>query len=119
MTHFKVEIQLPLNFNPEKGKKIGEKIPPELFHITYEELLGMVGGINTSNVPIVGSWISPKTKKRYNDSSIIFSVVVESEDKMTITNVPKIKELQAYKEKLKERFNQEERFMIATRCIWI
>ena len=79
----------------------------------------MAGGIHTTNVPIVGSWISPKTKKGYNDRSIIFSVIVESEDKMTITNVPMIKELEKYKKKLKKRFKQEEIFMIATRCIWI
>ncbi len=119
MTHFKVDIQLPLNFNPEKGEKEGKIIPPEIFHDTYEELLEMVGGINTTNRPINGSWISPKSGKRYNDRSIVFSVLVESEDKMTITNVPKIKKLQEYKEVLKERFKQEEIFMVATRCVWI
>jgi hypothetical protein len=119
MTHFKVDIQLPLNFNPEKMEKIGRQIPPEVFHDTYEELLKMAGGINTTNTPIIGSWISPKTKKRYNDRSIIFSIIIESEDKMTITNVPKIKRLQKYKNKLKKRFKQEEIFMIATRCTWI
>ncbi len=119
MTHFKVDIQLPLNFNPEKGEKIGKEIPPEAFHDTYEELFEMIGGISTTNIPIVGSWRSPKTKKRYNDKSIVFSVIVESKDKMTITNVPKIKKLKKYKKELKKRFEQEEIFMVATRCIWI
>jgi hypothetical protein len=115
MTHFKVDIQLPLTYNPEKGEKIGEKIPEGYYHETYEELLEMVGGISTSMTAIKGSWIS-QNKKRYDDRTIVFSVVVESEDKMNATNVPKIKELQKYKETLKLRFKQEEIFMIATRC---
>jgi len=119
MTHFKIDIQLPLTYNPEKGKKVGEKVPEEYFLETYEELLKMIQGISTSNIPIMGSWIHPKTRKRYNDKSLVFSVVVESGDIMTITNVPKIKELKQYKETLKLRFKQEEIFMIATRCTWI
>ena len=97
MTHFKVDIQLPLTYNPEKDKKIGENIPVEYYHETYEELLDMIGGISTSKTAIEGSWISPK-KKRYDDRTIVFSVIVESEDKVTITNVSKIKEIQQYKE---------------------
>jgi len=115
MTHFKVDIQLPLTYNPEKGKKIGEKIPEEYYLETHEELLKMCGGISTNQTPIKGSWISPN-KKRYDDRTIVFSVVVESEDKMNAINVPKIKELQKYKETLKLRFKQEEIFMVATRC---
>lgn len=119
MTHFKVEIQLPLNFNPKKNEKIGKKIPAEEFHKTYEELLKIAGGINTANEPVMGSWISPKTKKRYNEKSIIFSLIVESEEKAEMSDVPKIKKLKKYKEKLKKRFKQEEIFMIITRCVWI
>ena len=116
MTHFKVDIQLPLKFNPEDG---GGKVPEEQFFETYENLLNMAGGISTNNTPILGSWINPKDKKRYNDKSIVFSVVVDSEDRKTVTNVTKIKELIEYKEKLKEKFNQHEIFMIATRCTWL
>jgi|SRR3989338_4235571 len=119
MTHFKIDIQLPLAYNPKKGQRVGDKIPEQYFFDTYEELLEKVGGISTSNVPVMGSWINPKTKKRYNDKSIVFSVVIESGDIMTIINVPKIKELKDYKETLKVRFKQHEIFMIATRCTWI
>ncbi len=52
MTHFKVDIQLPLNFNSEEG---GEKIPEEFFFETYEDLLKLAGGINTTNTPVIGS----------------------------------------------------------------
>ncbi len=115
MTHFKVDIQIPLTYNPEKGKRIGSKIPEVYFLETYEELLKMIGGISTSSIPITGSWINPN-KKRYDDRTIVFSVVVESEDKMTLTNISKIQELKNYKETLKLRFKQEEIFMVATRC---
>ena len=113
-----IDIQLPLTYNLEKGKKIREKIPEDYFFKTYEELLGIAGGISNSNVSINGSWVN-SSKKRYDDRTIVFSVIVESEDRKTITNIPKIKELIKYKEVLKLRFKQEEIFMIATRCIKI
>lgn len=116
MTHFKIDIQLPLNYNLEDG---GGKIPEEFFFETYEELLKLAGGINTANTPILGSWINPSDKRRYNDKSIVFTVLVESEDRMTIKNVTKIKELIDYKEVLKKRFKQHEIFMVATRCVWL
>lgn len=116
MTHFKVDIQLPLKFNPEDG---GGKIPEEFYFETYEELLKLAGGINTTNTPIIGSWINPKNKKRYNDSSVVYTLLVESEDKMTIHNASKIKELKEYKAILKKRFKQHEIFMVATRCVWL
>lgn len=118
MTHFKVEMQLPLRFNPDKNGH-RKKIPIDLFRQTYEDILEMVGGINISKAPIVGSWISPKTQRRYDDSTFVFTVLVKSEDKMTISNVPKIKKLVRYKETLKKRFEQEEIYMIATRCTWL
>jgi hypothetical protein len=69
MTHFKVDIQLPLKFNPEEG---GENIPQEYFFETYEELLKLASGISTNNNPIIGSWVNPKDKKRYDDKTIVF-----------------------------------------------
>jgi len=45
--------------------------------------------------------------------------LVESEDKMTITNVSKIKELIEYKKELMGKFKQHQIFMVATRCSWI
>lgn len=116
MTHFRVDIQLPLKSNPEDG---GGKIPEEYFFKTYEELLTLAGGISTSDTPIQGSWICPETKTRYDDKTVVFTVIVESEDRMTAINATKIKELKEYKEKLKERFKQHEILMVATRCIWL
>ena len=116
MTHFKIDIQLPLKFNEEDGCC---DISPELFHETYEELLNLAGGINTSNTHIMGSWINPSSKIRYNDKMIVFTILVESEDRVNVKNVEKIKELITYKEKLKVRFKQHELFMVATRCVWL
>lgn len=119
MTHFKVDIQLPTRYNSKEGEEVGPEIPPQFLWETYNELLTLAGGINTANQPIMGSWICPTTKKTYHDNNMVFSVLVVSEDKMTVMNVPKIQQLQKYKEKLKERFKQEEIFMVATRCSWL
>ena len=116
MTHFKVDIQLPLKFNPENG---GGLIPKEYFFETYEDLLKLAKGISTNKNPIIGSWINPETEKRYNDKTVVFTVIVDSEDKKTVTNVTKIKELIKYKEILKGKFKQHEIFMVATRCTWL
>ncbi|MFA5176204.1 MAG: hypothetical protein WC413_03015 [Candidatus Nanoarchaeia archaeon] len=116
MTHFKVDIQLPLNFNPEEG---GGKISEELFLQTHDELLKIAGGIHTSNSPIFGSWINPEDKRVYNDKTVVYTVLVDSEDKMTIHNSTKIKTLKEYKKELKIRFKQHEIFMVATRCCWL
>ncbi len=70
-------------------------------------------------MPIIGSWINPKDKKRYNDKTLVYTVLVESEDKMTIEKITKIKELKTYKEVLKERFKQHGILMAATRCVWL
>lgn len=119
MTHFKVDIQLPVRFNPKADKKIGEKVPSQFLWESYKELLALAGGINTTTQPVMGSWICPKTKKTYHDESIVFSVLVESENKKNITDATKIKELQGYKNSLKNKFKQEEMLMVATRCSWL
>ena len=117
MTHFRVDIQLPLCFNKEDG---GGKIPEEFFLDTHVELLKMIGGIHTSKEPVIGSWLNPEeNNKRYDDKCVVYTTLVESQDKMTITNVPKIKELIEYKETLKSRFKQHRIFMVATRCVWL
>lgn len=111
-----MDIQLPLCYNPEDGEGL---ISEEDFLKTYEELLKIAGGINTFNSQIMGSWINPADKRRYNDKTVVYTVLVDSEDRMTIHNATKIKELKKYKEILKERFKQHEIFMVATRCVWL
>jgi len=117
MTHFRVDIQLPLCFNSEDG---GGKIPEELFLDTHIDLLNMVGGIHTSKQPVLGSWLNTDEKnKRYDDRCIVYSVLVESEDKVTVNNITKIKELIDYKKVMMKRFKQHKIFMVATRCTWL
>lgn len=118
MTHFKVDIILPLFYNKNHERK-RESIPPEPFLTTYQELVKMCGGISFPDHKILGSWISPITNKAYDDENRIFSVVVESHDKVNARNAPKIKKLIKYKQTLNKRFQQEEISMIATRCCWL
>lgn len=96
MTHYHVVIQLPLHYNPVKGEEKRQKISAEDFRKTYIELLEMVGGVNTSNTPISGAWKNPKTKQNFFDENIAFNVLVETEDKKTLTNIPKMKKLVDY-----------------------
>tara|TARA_Y100000034_G_scaffold29691_2_gene36039 strand:- start:673 stop:1032 length:360 start_codon:yes stop_codon:yes gene_type:complete len=119
MTHYKVEIQIPLFYNLEDGKKDREKIPSKLFYETYLEIFNMVGGIHTSPTPVFGAWRCPKTRKAFFDKSTVFTVLVETNDIKTINNIPKMKELIEYKKILKKRFKQHEIFMVATRCQWL
>lgn len=119
MTHFKVEIQLPLFYNQQPNEIERKKIERPKFVLTYDELYKMFDGVNTSNAPIMGAYKSKKTGKRIDDSNIVFTVLIDSEDRMTIHKIQGIKQLQNYKEQLKQRFDQEEIFMVATRCIWI
>ena len=117
MTHFRVDIQLPLCFNQEDG---GEKIPEELFFKTYEDLLKIAGGINTTKTPVMGSWLNPaEQNKRYDDKCVVYTILVETEDKMTISKIPKINELIEYKKELLKKFKQHQIYMVATRCVWL
>lgn len=108
MPQFKVEILLPLRYNREGDEAIGKLIDGKEFHDTYEQLLEKFGGISSYENRVNGSWVSPETKKRYDDESVIFSVVLNSEQE-----VQKIKE---YKEVLKIRFKQEDIFMTSMVC---
>ncbi len=119
MTHFKVELQLPLRFNPIGKTKQGKLIPQNYFYNIYCDLRKIAGGVHTTNLPIMGSWICPKTKKVYNDKSTGFTLIVESGDIATVANVKKLKELKKYKNKLITKFQQESIYMVATRCCWL
>tara|TARA_Y100000310_G_scaffold279484_1_gene298616 strand:- start:217 stop:576 length:360 start_codon:yes stop_codon:yes gene_type:complete len=119
MTHFRIDIQLPLLYNLKKGEIERKKVPEKHFLDTYNELLKIAGGVNTTNFPIMGSWICPKTKELHNDKSIVFSILVKSQDRITALKVPKIIKLQKYKEILIERFDQKAIYMVATRCTWL
>ena len=116
MTHFKVDIQLPRYYNLKKGEKKRNEIPPNCFFDTYEELIDIAGGVNTSKFQIQGSWVSPQTNERYNDESILFSVLIKSNGKSRIEDIPQLNKIKRYKKKLLKRFEQKAIYMIATPC---
>lgn len=119
MTHFQVTIQLPLKYNPTESNPEGGKIEESKFKETYNELLDIVGGITINPTPFQGAWIDPNSGIKYDDQNVVWSVLVESEDKISAIKVAKIQELIKYKETLKKRFQQEEIYLVATRCSWL
>jgi len=120
MTEYRVDILLPLRFNPTEKKKIKKLVPEMHFFETYEDLVKICGGISTTYSSMKGSWVCPKTKVRYDDETILFSVVVEPEsDSEIIYHNPKIKELQKLKKALLKRFKQKKLYMLATPCHWL
>lgn len=119
MTHFQVSIQLPLKYNPSEENAERKNIEEVKFIQTYNELLDMIGGISINQTPIKGAWVDPTNGIRYDDENRLFSVLVESEDKISALKVKKIQDLVKYKETLKERFQQKEIYMVAVRCSWL
>lgn len=119
MTHFQVTIQLPLRYNSIEINTQRKKIEEYKFKETYNELLSIVGGITINPNPFQGTWIDPTTSVRYDDENIVWSMLVDSEDKVSAVKVAKIQELIKYKEVLKERFQQENVYIVAVRCSWL
>jgi len=75
MNKLKVEILLPLTYNPEGKEEIGKKIPEYTFHKTYEELLKIAGGVSTNFTPVKGSWICLEDRVRYDDQSVTLMIL--------------------------------------------
>ncbi len=119
MTHFQVTIQLPLRYNLISPNIVGEKIEQSKFKETYDELLKIGGGITINPTPFHGAWIEPKSGIQHDDENVVWSMLIESEDKITALKIQKIQDLIKYKEILKERFQQKEIYMVATRCTWL
>ena len=119
MTHFQITIQLPLKYNSSESDPLGKKIEESKFKQTYDELLSLVGGITINPMPFQGTWVDPCTGVRYDDENVVWSVLVDSEDKVSAVKVAKIQELIKYKETLKERFQQKEIYIVAIRCSWL
>ena len=119
MTHFQITIQLPLKYNATENSAERMKIEEYKFKETYDELLVIARGITINPIPLQGTWVNPSNGIRYDDENLMWSVLVESEDKISAIKVPKIQELIKYKEILKNRFQQEEMYLVAIRCSWL
>jgi hypothetical protein len=104
----KVEILIPLNYNDNRtieGKKLGK---------TYNELFVQFGGVSISDFVVSGMWrkTGPNnddedTKKKYYDKNKTYWVVCDD-------NYDTYYFFKDYKEKLKERFEQEDMMIIYT-----
>ncbi|HEX9677418.1 hypothetical protein [Nitrososphaera sp.] len=103
MPDLKVEVLLPLYYNPDsKRKRI--KIEGSKYSKTYDDISNKFGGCTMDNSPLVGGWLDPKTKKPVKDISKTYWVIC----KKTKTNIQFFKKL---KKNLEARFMQEEIMM--------
>jgi len=70
----KVEVLLPLYYNPDKrGKR--KKIEGKKYSKTYEDIYNRFEGCTMDNSPLIGGWLDPKTKKRIRDISKTYWVM--------------------------------------------
>lgn len=99
----RVHLLIPLYYNPDKQ---GYRVPiePERIHATKEEVTRRFGGFTSTTLYNEGKWISKKTGKEQEDITKTFYIDLEPSPE-------NIKWLLEYKEKLKERFKQEEVYM--------
>jgi hypothetical protein len=103
LPQIKVEILLPKLYNVnEDGRR--KEIEGKKYADTFDDLVEKFGGCTVDNTPLLGSWMDPKTKERINDENTTYWVVCES----TEENLEFFCQL---KEKLKERFKQEDIMM--------
>lgn len=103
MPELKVEILLPLRYNPDKNGK-RKKIEGKKYSQTYSDIFDRFEGCTIDNSPLIGGWLDPKTKKRIRDISKTYWVVC----KKTKTNIQFFKKL---KRTLEKRFLQDEIMM--------
>lgn len=112
MYRIKVEILIPLNYNDNRrieGKKLGK---------TYHELFVQFGGVSISDFVVSGMWRNTRptndedAKKKYYDKNKIYWVVCDD-------NYDTHYFFENYKEKLKERFEQEDMMIIYTHVYYL
>ena len=101
MQQLKVEILLP--------KLYKDKIPisGEKFSTTFDEIYEQFGGCTIDKSPLVGRWLNKKTHQQYDDENISYWVIC-SDIFDSVYFFDKLKE------KLKERFEQDEILMYST-----
>lgn len=100
MQALRIDVLLPRFYNPDpSGRR--ESIEPIKLQQTLDEIEATFGGYTLNDIPITGSWIDPKTKKRMQDSHT--SVWISAEK-----NRETIDGLKQLKEQWKQRFEQED-----------
>ncbi len=108
MVDLKVEILLPIYYNPDNSKKKRKKIEGEKFSQTYNEIYDEFNGCTIDYSPLIGGWKNPKTGKMIKDENISYWVVCKS----TKNNLRFFYKL---KKNLKQRFEQEDMMMYYVR----
>ena len=106
MSEIHVDILIPLFYNPDENG-IRREIEYEKFTDTYDELLFHFGGYSVDRDIVDGSWLSSMTNHRIDDQ--LRKVWVICEDKPEHVDFLKL-----LKDRLAERFEQEEIFMFYT-----
>lgn len=99
----KVEVLLPLRYNPDKeGKR--KKIEGIKYSQTYSDIFGRFGGCTIDNSPLIGGWLDPRTNRPIGDVNKTYWVIC----KKTASNMRFFRKL---KKTLQERFAQDEIMM--------
>jgi hypothetical protein len=98
MQKTKVDILLP---KLDKNKK---KISGAAFTKTYDEIYDQFGACTIDESPLLGSWFNTTTLKRDEDESISYWVIYND-------SYSSVFFLDEMKQKLKERFGQDEILM--------
>jgi hypothetical protein len=98
----KIEILVPKKYNN------GEIIPAIHHARTSNDLARQFGSYTEDSSPLLGSWIDPKTKKKYKDENFTYWVLC-NDTKYNTDFLPR------FKEKLKERYQQIEILMYYTK----
>ena len=103
MADLRVEILLPLYYNPTGSKK-RRRVEGAKYLQTYEELYEKFEGCTIDNSPTIGGWKNPRTGKMIKDENVAYWVVCKS----TVENLNFFKRM---KKRLKERFMQDDLMM--------
>ncbi len=98
----KVEILIPLFYNPEDSTPDGKKkIEGEKYSQTFDQIAEKFPDYTVDNSPLLGNWVKPDTKKKVIDENMACWVICEESEE----NVRFFKEL---RETLKQRFIQDD-----------
>ena len=101
MQRLKVEILLPKlykNKTPIEGEK---------YSLTFDEIYDQFRGCTIDNSPLEGRWLNKKTHQRYDDENIAYWVICDDV-------IDTVYFLDTLKDRLTERFDQDEIMMYST-----
>lgn len=106
MSQIKVEILLPIFYNPDENQH-RQRIETQKFIDTFDELIFHFGAYSVNESLVNGEWVSETSRQRIDDQ--LRQVWVICEDKPEHIDF-----LTLLKERLMERFEQEEILMYYT-----